>query len=125
MTTPPAKLAAARLAAAEIFIADGLQGTAMHEAAATAQRLTAGAFKYDPADELRSVAGRTAFCVSYMARLGRIDVNVGFGDHDADVWVQTLGTSSSVDSAAEFAQVLQRAVAVARKVEAAIREVLR
>lgn len=108
MNRPPSRLRAARLAAAEVFIAEGLDGTSVRDAGS-----------------LRRTARVAIFRVAYTTRVGPVDVNVGYDEDDVKVWVQTHGTAASADDTSEFALVLQRAVDVARKVEAAIAEALR
>ncbi len=111
MTTPPSKLAAARLAAAEVFIAEGLAGTNWEFANGT--------------DSLRGVAELTAFDVRWrVGKHGEIIVSLvrRGGRIRALVAPQKFG-ELSVEEADKAAAKLAKVVAVARKVEAAIAKV--
>ena len=114
MTLSPTKLADARIAAAEVFIADGLAGTNWGD-------------REDADDTLRRVAEAAPFFVRYVVHeRGTIDVRVDErrGRMFVDVEPVKLGRLSP-DDAERAALLLQRAIAVARKVEAAIAEVVR
>jgi hypothetical protein len=110
MKITASKLAAARLAAAEVFIAEGLEGT-----------------NWEGAEQrLRDVANCAMVGTSYHAGKGWIDVDIveRHGKTRVVVETQRLGRMSP-EHAEVVAKVLQRAVAVARKVEAAIAEAVR
>lgn len=106
MKLPPSKLAAARLAAAEVFIAAGLDGT-----------------DWQDADTLRQITERFWCRVRYTAGTGSIDILVGMYGDEVKVRIATgqLGTLS-IEETAAAAQVLHRVIGIARKVEAAIEE---
>jgi hypothetical protein len=108
MTLPPTKLAAARLAAAEIFIAEWLQGT-----------------NWTNPDGLRSLAEVAGFSVWY-----RLDeaagawVDVREREDGLRVSVTVRGfRDMAVHRAIEAATVVAKAAEIARKVEAAIAKV--
>jgi hypothetical protein len=106
MTLSPSKLAAARLAAAEVFIAEGLQGT-----------------NWDSV-ELRSAARDDGFFVAYEVGDGLVCVSVGSEGEPLRVAIDLeFLTDLPPDEAARVPAAIERAVAVARKVEAAIAKV--
>jgi hypothetical protein len=111
VTLPPSKLAAARIAAAEIFIAEGLQGTNWAEPDAEPLRLLAEEDDF-------------TFTVKYPVAVGSICV--GVEEHRGEVRVfiaaEDIGRMSRVQ-AIDAAMMLLRAEDIARKVEAAIAKV--
>jgi hypothetical protein len=116
MTIPASKLRSARLAAAEVFIAEGLHGTNWHASA------------------LRNAAEVMAFWVKYPALSGdeigglrpvvELHVDEMRGEFSVAVEPRNMGRLTSeqaVDVAARIAMVAE----IARKVEAAIAEASR
>jgi hypothetical protein len=108
VTISPSKLAAARLAAAEVFITDGLQGT-----------------NWTNPDGLRALAEVAGFSVWY-----RLDeaagawVDVREREDGLRVSVTVRGFRDlAVHRAIEAAAVVAKAAEIARKVEAAIAKV--
>jgi hypothetical protein len=111
MTIPPSKLAAARIAAAEVLTAEGLQGTNWAFA--------------DGTDRLRGVAELTTFDVRWrVGKRGEIVVSLGRrgGRIRALVAPKDFGELSP-DEAERAARKLAKVTAIARKVEAAIAKV--
>lgn len=114
MKLPPSKLAAARLAAAEVFIAAGLGGT-----------------NWD-AEKLRRIAAEMDFRVRYPASFaspagaGSVDVHVDETRGEIRVRVEPRHLDSLSPADAFHAADQIRSVAeIARKVEAAIEEAAR
>lgn len=103
MSIHPSKLAAARLAAAEVFIAEGLSDTSWED------------------EELRVVAADNDFAVDYTVADGFVSVCVGDRDGTmrATIDFEFLQDLELQDASAVVA-VAQRVIFIARKVEAAI-----
>lgn len=111
MKITSSKLVAARLAAAEVFIAEGLEGTNWGE-------------HEDDADTLRRVAEAATFHVRWwVGKRGWIDVAIvdKRGDVSIAVEPQKLGRLSAHE-AIGAAALLAKLADIARKVEAAIAE---
>ncbi|WP_437310048.1 hypothetical protein [Sorangium sp. So ce388] len=97
-----------RLAAAEVFIAEGLAGT-----------------NWD-AIELRSAAQEDSFVVAYEVGDGLVCVSVGAEDDPTRVAIDLeFLTDLPTDEAARVPAAIESAVRIARKVEAAMEEAAR
>lgn len=108
MKVQPSKLAAARLAAAEVFIAEGLANTNWDEI------------------ELRAVARKDSFAVAYEVGDGLVCVSVGAEDGPLRVAIDLeFLTDLPLAEAARVPAAIESALRVARKVEAAMAEAVR
>ncbi|MGK3995052.1 hypothetical protein [Sorangium sp. So ce1024] len=105
MTLHPSKLAAARLAAAEVFIAEGLQGT-----------------NWSP-EPLRRIAAEMDFRVRYQASFAKGSVDIHVDEQRGEISVRVeprhLDSLSPAD-AFRAADQIRTVAEIARKVEAAI-----
>lgn len=112
MTLSPTKLAAARLAAAEVFIAEGLPGTNYEARGEEALRRAAKNLTF-------------SFGLSYLTGKGSVVVNIRRGE-PVEVAVDLEGFyEMSPTDVVDMSAHISRAGGIARKVEAAIAEALR